>query len=71
MHDAKEKLGRYAKLMKEAAAAKRSGTVPKCRLCRFYRPDFRYRRCLCSVCPYGRSGEEVFRKKPLRKGKKR
>ena len=47
----------------------RNKEPPRCRLCKYYQPDFRYRRCLFSACPYGKDRNNAFRKKPLRKEK--
>ena len=47
----------------------RNKEPPRCRLCPYYQPDFRYRRCLFSACPYGKGRNTAFRRKPLRKEK--
>ena len=41
---------------------------PSCAKCQYYQPDFKYRKCLYARCPYQRD-TEIFRKKPLKKGK--
>ena len=61
---------RYEKLAK---AAKKSAPELKdkpgsCARCIYYRPDFRYRKCQFSRCPY--TGDtDVFRKRPLKRDK--
>jgi len=49
--------------------ADRAKDPPECRCCLYYQPDFRYRRCLFSECPYGKARNTAFRKKPLRNEK--
>ena len=52
-------------------AAKRTPSVNKpvsCARCVYYRPDFKYRRCQYSRCPFGMCND-VFRKKPLKRDK--
>ena len=44
-------------------------TAPRCKNCCYYHPDFKYRRCLYSICPYGKPENEVFRQKPLPRDK--
>ena len=66
MADARERLNRCKNLLKIPITPDRNKTAPKCRQCSFYQPEFRYRICLFSVCPYGKSPKSVFRKKPLR-----
>ena len=39
-----------------------------CAHCLYYRPDFKYRRCQFTRCPYGKD-KDVFRKKPLKRDK--
>ena len=39
---------------------------PSCSKCPYYRPEFRYRRCLYARCPFYR-GAETFRKRPLKR----
>ena len=63
------KLNRCRKLLETPVHVDRNKTPPKCRLCRYYQPTFRYRRCLFSCCPYGKDINTAFRKKPLRNEK--
>ena len=42
----------YRNLMKRDVPVDRNKTVPKCRQCCYYHPDFKYRKCLFSICPY-------------------
>lgn len=39
-----------------------------CNRCLYRRPDFKYRKCHFSRCPFG-ADVDVFRKKPLRRDK--
>lgn len=39
-----------------------------CAKCQYYQPDFKYRKCLYSRCPYQRD-TDIFRKRPLKKDK--
>ena len=59
----------YRNLMKQEVTVDRNKTAPKCRNCCYYHPDFKYRRCLYSICPYGKPENEVFRQKPLPRDK--
>ena len=52
-------------LMRRDAARDRGRTPHDCRQCCYHHPDFRYRRCLFTSCPYGRPDSAVFRRKPL------
>ena len=63
------KLNRCKKLLETPLKVDRNREPPKCRLCPYYQPDFRYRRCLFSACPYGKDRNTAFRRKPLRKEK--
>ncbi len=70
MNKQDELLRRCEKLVK---AAKRSAPNPdrkpcSCSRCDYYRPDFKYRKCQFSRCPFGKH-EDVFRRKPLRRDK--
>lgn len=55
----------YRQMMRNEVTVDRNKTAPRCRNCAYYHPEFRYRRCLYSVCPYGKGDADVFRKKPL------
>ena len=33
----------------------------------YYHPDFKYRKCLFSTCPYGKQDKDIFRRSPLSK----
>lgn len=56
-----ELLRRYEKLSRAAMQDK----PDSCKRCVYYRPDFKYRRCQFSRCPYGKQ-TDVFRQKPLK-----
>lgn len=61
---------RYEKLAKEA---KKSPPESKdkpvsCARCIYSRPDFKYRKCQFSRCPFS-ADKDVFRKKPLKRDK--
>lgn len=59
-----ELLRRYEKLSRAAMQDK----PDSCKRCVYYRPDFKYRRCQFSRCPYGKQAD-VFRQKPLKQDK--
>ena len=63
------KLNRCKKLLKTPVKVDRNKEPPRCRLCRYYQQDFRYRRCLFSAWPYGKDRNTAFRRKPLRNEK--
>ena len=69
MYAENAKLNRCKKLLESPVKVDRNQEPPRCRLCRYYQPDFRYRMCLFSACPYGKDRNNAFRKKPLRKEK--
>ena len=62
-----DRLNRCKNQMTVRVRPDRNRQPPKCYLCPFYQPEFRYRRCLFSICPYGKGSGAVFRKKPLKK----
>ena len=51
----------YRNLMKRDVPVDRNKTAPKCRQCCYYHPDFKYRKCLFSTCPYGKQDKDIFR----------
>ena len=55
----------YRQMMRNEVTVDRNKTAPRCRNCAYYHPEFRYRRCLYAVCPYGKADADVFRKRPL------
>jgi hypothetical protein len=59
---------RYEKLTREAKkAGRKSKDRPgSCARCSFCRPEFKYRNCQFSSCPFG-AEKDVFRKKPLKR----
>ena len=63
---------RYEKLAKAAKREKLESTSDhkpgSCAHCHYHRPDFKYRRCQFTRCPYGQK-DNVFRKKPLKRDK--
>lgn len=70
MRNQEEVFRQYEKLSK---AAKKEASAPKnkpgsCARCIYCRPDFKYRKCQFSRCPFDQ-GKEVFRKKPLKRDK--
>ena len=69
MYVSNAKLNRCKRLLKTPVKVDRNKEPPKCRLCQYYQPDFKYRRCLFATCPYGKTDNEVFRQKPLPKDK--
>ena len=69
MCDRNETLNRCRKMLDTPNKADRTKEPPKCRCCPYYQPDFRYRNCLFSECPYGKARNTAFRKKLLRNEK--
>ena len=63
------KLNRYRKLLEASPKVDRNKEPPKCRICPYYQPEFRYRKCLYAACPYGKAHNIAFRKRPLRSEK--
>jgi hypothetical protein len=64
----------YRNLMKHEVTVDRNKTAPKCRLCCYYHPDFKYRKCLFATCPYGKrrrstSGRSLSRKTSFHAGR--
>ena len=54
------------KLMETPPKVDRNRTPPPCRICPCYQPEFRYRKCLYAVCPYGKKPSSYYRRHPLR-----
>ena len=63
------KLNRCKKLLETPLKVDRNREPPKCRLCPYYQPEFRYRKCLYASCPYGKARNTAFRKHPLKREK--
>ena len=63
------KLNRCRKLLEASPKVDRNKEPPKCRICPYYQPEFRYRKCLYAACPYGKDRNTAFRKRPLRSEK--
>ena len=59
------KLNRCKNLLASPPKVDRNKEPPKCRCCPYFQPEFRYRKCLYASCPYGKSGNTAFRKRPL------
>ena len=55
---------------KEVVVVDRNRSVPKCKRCMYYHPEFKYRRCLYSACPFGKDEKDIFRVKPPTGAKK-
>ena len=56
---------KLVKVSKRASAENKPGS---CARCHYHRPDFKYRLCQFTRCPYGQK-DDVFRKKPLKRDK--
>lgn len=54
------------KLMETLPQVDRNRTPPSCRICPFFQPGFRYRKCLYAECPYGKKAAAIYRRRPLR-----
>ena len=61
-----EKLAKAAKREKPGSASEHK--PGSCAHCLYYCPDFKYRRCQFTRCPYGQK-DNVFRTKPLKRDK--
>ncbi len=66
MPESKARRKNYRKILLKPKNVDMSKILPKCRNCMFYQPDFRYRKCLYAVCPFGKTSKAVFRNKPLK-----
>lgn|GEM_PF-1266897 len=51
----------------ERVTIDRNKTAPSCRNCMYHHPEFKYRTCLFSSCPYGKGEKCIFRDRPLSK----
>ena len=60
MCDRNETLNRCRKLLDTPNKADRTKEPPKCRCCPYHQPDFRYRICLFSECPYGKARNTAY-----------
>ena len=60
---------RLKRMMETPPKVDRNRTSPPCRLCPFFQPEFRYRKCLYADCPYGKARNTAFRKRPLKSEK--
>lgn len=69
MPDMKAKYNRCRKLAQTFPKTDRNKEPPKCRLCPYYQPEFKYRKCLFAICPYGKNANIAFRKRPLKEEK--
>ena len=65
-----QRLTRYRRMLEEKVEDTQGRKAPACTLCRFYQPDFSYRRCLFTACPYGKD-TDVFRRSPKNKNRKK
>ena len=63
------RLNGYRKLLVSQSKVDRNKEPPKCRLCPYYQPEFRYRKCLYATCPYGKERNTAFRRRPLKSEK--
>ena len=64
MSKAEERFRHYEKLMKKAG----DQAPASCRKCPYFQPEFKYRSCLYTRCPYDH-GRSTLRDKPLKKDK--
>lgn len=63
-----ERFRRYEKASRAAKPEQSQHKPGSCKRCCYYRPDFKYRRCQFSRCPYD-ARKAVFRKNPLKRDK--
>lgn len=67
MSKPEDRLRQYEKMIKRND--KDDKNVPgSCKKCQYYRPDFKFRKCLYTKCQFGKE-QDVFRKKPLKSDK--
>ncbi len=65
MRDEKTMLNTIKNQMEIPIQVDKNKTAPLCRNCVYHHPEFKYRKCLFSSCPYGKSEKCIFRTKPL------
>ena len=65
MRDAKTIVNTVKNQIPKPVEVDRNKTAPQCRNCAYYHPEFKYRICLFSSCPFGKSQKRVFRDRPL------
>ena len=61
-----QRFRRYEKLIKKAYDNNNQKMPLNCPKCAFYQPDFKFRKCLFTRCPY-KKDVEIFRHRPLKK----
>ena len=66
MRDASTVINTVKNQLAEEPRVDRNKAVPKCRCCMYHHPEFKYRKCLLSSCPFGKGEDEIFRKIPLK-----
>ncbi len=59
-----QRLKYYEKLVKAGAKAPAGKEPSSCAKCPYFQPDFRFRKCLYTRCPFGRK-VKIFRERPL------
>ena len=63
MYGNNARINHCKKLVKAPVKRDRNRTPSKCRLCIYYQQQFRYRICLFSICPYGKSRNTALGRK--------
>ena len=67
MRDVKTIVNTARRQLAKQVEVDRNKTAPACRNCPYYHPEFKYRRCLLSSCPFGKPEKCIFRDRPLPK----
>lgn len=65
MRDEKTQLNTIKRQLETPPLVDKNKTAPLCRNCMYHHPEFKYRKCLFSSCPFGKSEKCVFRTRPL------
>ena len=65
MPEQNDMMNRIRNLQKTPLKIDKNRQPPKCSQCLYYQPEFRYRKCLYAICPYGKNDKAVFRNKIL------
>ena len=57
------------KIMETPPKPDRNRQPPRCPNCPYFRPEFRYRKCLFGTCTMGKDRNTAYRARPLREEK--
>ena len=65
MPDQKTVVNKVKKQLTKPVEIDKNKTAPSCKNCPYFHPEFKYRTCLFSICPFGKSQKCIFRSRPL------